>query len=162
MLSSEGDNQNEASNKEVSPCIVLYSDRLHKLWFIVDRKLRSSPAMPRKGWSGPLCLCQLVTAPFPPYQSHAYVPVVEAGTFPFYRTEDTEEERFAFFFSPLQLRLICHFRRLLYVACTRAQCLLYLSHVEKRKVAGETKNKLLSPFLATIKQENQVRVFIST
>ncbi|KXN84725.1 ATP-dependent DNA helicase PcrA, partial [Leucoagaricus sp. SymC.cos] len=64
--------------------------------------------------------------------------LVEAGTFPFYRTEDVEEER-----------------RLLYVACTRAQCLLYLLHAEKRKVAGETKNKVLSPFLSVITQENQ-------
>ncbi|KAL9714066.1 ATP-dependent DNA helicase srs2 [Leucoagaricus gongylophorus] len=61
--------------------------------------------------------------------------VVEAGTFPFYRSEDAEEER-----------------RLLYVACTRAQCLLYLSYTERRKIAGEAKNKTLSPFLTSIRQ----------
>ncbi|KAF9445472.1 P-loop containing nucleoside triphosphate hydrolase protein [Macrolepiota fuliginosa MF-IS2] len=67
-----------------------------------------------------------------------FVPSVEDGTFPFYRTEDVEEER-----------------RLLYVACTRAQCLLYLSYAKKRKVAGETKNKVLSPFISTVKSESQ-------
>jgi len=61
------------------------------------------------------------------------VPAVEDGTFPFYRTEDIEEER-----------------RLLYVACTRAQGLLYLSHAAVRKVAGETKTKKLSEFVSVI------------
>ncbi|RDB25802.1 ATP-dependent DNA helicase PcrA [Hypsizygus marmoreus] len=65
------------------------------------------------------------------------IPAVEQGTFPFYRSEDIEEER-----------------RLLYVACTRAQGLLYLSHVEKRKVAGDTKSKELSEFISVITKQN--------
>jgi len=66
------------------------------------------------------------------------IPAVENGTFPFYRTDDVEEER-----------------RLLYVACTRAQGLLYLSHSSKRKVAGETKTKELSDFISVVTKANQ-------
>ncbi|KAF8656236.1 hypothetical protein AX16_002672 [Volvariella volvacea WC 439] len=58
------------------------------------------------------------------------IPAVEKGTFPIYRSDDTEEER-----------------RLLYVACTRAQGFLYLSYVRQRKSAGETKTKELSDFI---------------
>ncbi len=47
-------------------------------------------------------------------------------------------------------------RRLLYVACTRAQCLLYLSHAEKRNIAGETKTRTMSPFLSAVRSENEV------
>ncbi|KAJ7283248.1 P-loop containing nucleoside triphosphate hydrolase protein [Mycena rebaudengoi] len=65
------------------------------------------------------------------------IPAVEQGTFPFYRTDDIQEER-----------------RLLYVACTRAQSLLYLSHVTKRKVAGETKTKELSEFIVAATKEH--------
>ncbi|KAF8896349.1 P-loop containing nucleoside triphosphate hydrolase protein [Infundibulicybe gibba] len=65
------------------------------------------------------------------------IPAVEQGTFPFYRTEDVEEER-----------------RLLYVACTRAQGLLYLTHATRRKIAGETKTKELSPFVSTVIKDN--------
>ncbi|KAJ4500772.1 P-loop containing nucleoside triphosphate hydrolase protein [Lentinula lateritia] len=61
------------------------------------------------------------------------VPAVEEGTFPFYRTDDVEEER-----------------RLLYVACTRAQSLLYLSYATQRKVSGETKTRDLSPFVSSV------------
>ncbi|KAJ3885161.1 P-loop containing nucleoside triphosphate hydrolase protein [Lentinula edodes] len=61
------------------------------------------------------------------------VPAVEQGTFPFYRTDDVEEER-----------------RLLYVACTRAQSLLYLSYATQRKVSGETKTRDLSPFVSSV------------
>lgn len=77
--------------------------------------------------------------------------VVEAGTFPFYRSEDAEEERLVV---PRWLSRNCwwYTRRLLYVACTRAQCLLYLSYTERRKIAGEAKNKTLSPFLTSIRQ----------
>ncbi|KAJ7047915.1 P-loop containing nucleoside triphosphate hydrolase protein [Mycena alexandri] len=65
------------------------------------------------------------------------IPAVEQGTFPFYRTDDVQEER-----------------RLLYVACTRAQTLLYLSHVSKRKVGGETKTKEISEFVASATKEH--------
>ncbi|OJA17125.1 hypothetical protein AZE42_02583 [Rhizopogon vesiculosus] len=62
-----------------------------------------------------------------------FIPAVESGTFPFSRADDIEEER-----------------RLLYVACTRAQTLLYLTHSSKRKVAGESKSRDLSEFIAPI------------
>ncbi|KAF9468047.1 UvrD-helicase-domain-containing protein [Collybia nuda] len=65
------------------------------------------------------------------------IPAVEQGTFPFHRTNDVEEER-----------------RLLYVACTRAQSLLYLLHTIKRKVAGETKTKELSEFVSAVTKQN--------
>ncbi|THV07389.1 UvrD-helicase-domain-containing protein [Dendrothele bispora CBS 962.96] len=65
------------------------------------------------------------------------IPAVEQGTFPFYRSEDIEEER-----------------RLLYVACTRAQSLLYISHASQRKVAGETKGKELSGFISAVAKQN--------
>ncbi|KAF5391670.1 hypothetical protein D9757_002375 [Collybiopsis confluens] len=65
------------------------------------------------------------------------VPAVEQGIFPFYRTEDVEEER-----------------RLLYVACTRAQSLLYLTHATSRKVAGDIKTKELSAFISSVTKED--------
>ncbi|KAG2070745.1 UvrD-helicase-domain-containing protein [Suillus decipiens] len=58
---------------------------------------------------------------------------VPAGTFPFYRSDDVHEER-----------------RLLYVACTRAQTSLYLTHTSKRKVAGIFKSRDLSEFISKI------------
>ncbi|KAJ3796874.1 P-loop containing nucleoside triphosphate hydrolase protein [Lentinula aff. detonsa] len=65
------------------------------------------------------------------------IPAAEQGVFPFYRTDDVEEER-----------------RLLYVACTRAQSLLYLSYATQRKVAGETKARDLSPFVSSVVRQN--------
>ncbi|CAA7266986.1 unnamed protein product [Cyclocybe aegerita] len=65
------------------------------------------------------------------------IPSVDNDTFPFYRTEDIDEER-----------------RLLYVACTRAQTLLYLLYSDKRQVAGKTKNKGLSEFVDDVKQKD--------
>ena len=41
------------------------------------------------------------------------------------------------------------FRRLLYVACTRAQGLLYLSHTKVRKIGGVEKPRELSFFVAS-------------
>ncbi|EIW84369.1 P-loop containing nucleoside triphosphate hydrolase protein [Coniophora puteana RWD-64-598 SS2] len=64
------------------------------------------------------------------------IPAVEDGTFPFYRTEDTEEER-----------------RLLYVACTRAQSLLYLSHSSSRKTAGQSQRKSVSDFVSAVRKQ---------
>ncbi|KAH7925501.1 UvrD-helicase-domain-containing protein [Leucogyrophana mollusca] len=60
------------------------------------------------------------------------------GTFPFYRADDIEEER-----------------RLLYVACTRAQTLLYLTYSLKRKVAGDAKTKDLSEFVSAVVRKDQ-------
>ncbi|KAF5382208.1 hypothetical protein D9615_004383 [Tricholomella constricta] len=65
------------------------------------------------------------------------VPSTEQGTFPFARSENVEEER-----------------RLLYVACTRAQGLLYLSHAERRNVAGLTKDRGVSPFISAVVGED--------
>ncbi|EUC56724.1 ATP-dependent DNA helicase [Rhizoctonia solani AG-3 Rhs1AP] len=65
------------------------------------------------------------------------VPAVEGGTYPFYRAEDVEEER-----------------RLLYVACTRAQALLYLTHSSSRMVGGETRKTTLSEFVSCITQQD--------
>ncbi|KAI0065105.1 UvrD-helicase-domain-containing protein [Artomyces pyxidatus] len=66
------------------------------------------------------------------------VPAVEDGVYPFSRTESVEEER-----------------RLLYVACTRAQGLLYLSHVESRMVAGSTTYPDLSDFIGVVVRDGQ-------
>lgn len=52
-----------------------------------------------------------------------------------------------------------NFRRLLYVACTRAQGLLYLSHAAVRKVAGETKTKKLSEFVSVVTNQNPVGIW---
>ncbi|KAG7089539.1 hypothetical protein E1B28_011212 [Marasmius oreades] len=65
------------------------------------------------------------------------IPAVEQGTFPFYRSEDIEEER-----------------RLLYVACTRAQSLLYVSHASTRKVGGDVKSRELSAFISSTAEAN--------
>ncbi|KAF9532506.1 P-loop containing nucleoside triphosphate hydrolase protein [Crepidotus variabilis] len=65
------------------------------------------------------------------------VPAVDSEIFPFYRTDDIEEER-----------------RLLYVACTRAQSLLYLLYSSKRQVAGKAKDKGLSPFVSVPLEKN--------
>lgn len=65
-----------------------------------------------------------------------FIPAVEEGTFPFALSEDLNEER-----------------RLLYVACTRAQNLLYLSHCNKRLVAGRQIDRKLSAFVASVIEE---------
>ncbi|KAH9481404.1 ATP-dependent DNA helicase srs2 [Psilocybe cubensis] len=66
------------------------------------------------------------------------VPSVDQETFPFYRTEDIDEER-----------------RLLYVAFTRAKSLLYVLMAEKRVVAGKTKSKRLSNFVASVRGKDE-------
>ncbi|KDR76278.1 hypothetical protein GALMADRAFT_225966 [Galerina marginata CBS 339.88] len=66
------------------------------------------------------------------------IPAVDQDTFPFYRTEDIDEER-----------------RLLYVACTRAQALLYILHSKKRMVGGKTKEKKLSDFVSVVRGKNE-------
>ncbi|KAH7884318.1 P-loop containing nucleoside triphosphate hydrolase protein [Phlebopus sp. FC_14] len=66
-----------------------------------------------------------------------FIPAVEKGTFPFYRAEDTEEER-----------------RLLYVACTRAQTMLYLTHSLGRKTAGQMQGKDVSEFVSGLRDRN--------
>ncbi|KAG5634226.1 hypothetical protein H0H81_002799 [Sphagnurus paluster] len=65
------------------------------------------------------------------------VPSVEDGTFPFARSEDVDEER-----------------RLLYVACTRAQGLLYLSCAKRRTIAGIGKDREVSPFISAVVEDD--------
>jgi hypothetical protein len=47
-------------------------------------------------------------------------------------------------------------RRLLYVACTRAQSLLYLLFSRNRQVAGQTKLKTLSDFISVVQEKEVV------
>lgn len=61
------------------------------------------------------------------------IPSVDASTYPFIRSEDEDEER-----------------RLLYVACTRAKALLYLTRSTTRMVAGDQKTRGLSKFIQAI------------
>jgi DNA helicase-2/ATP-dependent DNA helicase PcrA len=121
MLSSEGDNEDAEASKEVKHHFPFY--RL-PLTLIFSQRVTISTCHAAKGLEWPV----------------VFIPAVEQGTFPFYRTEDIEEER-----------------RLLYVACTRAQGLLYLSHAQKRKMAAETKAKDLSSFIGeVIKQDSML------
>lgn len=153
MLSSEGDGQSEEDNKEVCAHLML------KLQADSPNLLESdNHHLPRCKRFGMACSFHSLWYAFPPNKLFVFLTIVlvEDGTFPFYRTEDVEEERFVALTEsiPLILKTI---RRLLYVACTRAQCLLYLSHTEKRKIAGETKTQIMSPFLSAIKTEAQAR-----
>ncbi|KAG8816563.1 hypothetical protein FRC17_000283, partial [Serendipita sp. 399] len=74
-----------------------------------------------------------------------FIPSVEQGTFPFYRSDDIEEER-----------------RLLYVACTRAQIMLYLTHANKRKLGGESKATDLSDYLKDVLKKGPKGTFADT
>lgn len=66
-----------------------------------------------------------------------FVISVEDGTFPFYRSKNSQEE-------------LDEENRLLYVAITRAQTLCYLTHVRQRAVFGESEHREMSPFIARI------------
>ncbi|KAI0784570.1 P-loop containing nucleoside triphosphate hydrolase protein [Abortiporus biennis] len=66
-----------------------------------------------------------------------FIPAVENGTFPSPRAEDKEEER-----------------RLLYVACTRAQGLLYLTYANQRMMNGEKLEKYMSNFVNDLSNKN--------
>ncbi|KAI0775289.1 UvrD-helicase-domain-containing protein [Trametes elegans] len=68
------------------------------------------------------------------------IPAVEHGVFPSTRAEDIEEER-----------------RLLYVACTRAQGLLYLTHTTSRMMSGEYRPQNLSDFVATVRTDARTK-----
>ncbi|KAI0749394.1 P-loop containing nucleoside triphosphate hydrolase protein [Daedaleopsis nitida] len=70
-------------------------------------------------------------------------PVVR-GVFPSTRTEEEEEER-----------------RLLYVACTRAQGMLYLSHTTTRMMSGESVPQEISPYLAALRNNPQTTNLLS-
>jgi ATP-dependent exoDNAse (exonuclease V) beta subunit len=85
---------------------------------------------------------------------------VDKGTFPFFRSEDVEEERSFHKVSGHHPKLIMSTRRLLYVACTRAQSLLYILYTRKRQVAGKTKAAYLSDFVAAVCEKDPVCVII--
>lgn len=61
----------------------------------------------------------------------------------------------------MQPKPIMSTRRLLYVACTRAQSLLYILYSRKRQVAGKTKFNTLSDFISAVCEKDNVRVIIS-
>lgn len=48
------------------------------------------------------------------------------------------------------------YRRLLYVACTRAQSLLYLTHTESRMMSGEYKPQTISSFVGAVRTDPKV------
>lgn len=50
-------------------------------------------------------------------------------------------------------------RRLLYVACTRAKGLLYLTRCLKRTIAGNLMDRKTSQFVSHVEQIDEVRVF---
>ncbi|WFC95779.1 DNA helicase [Malassezia brasiliensis] len=70
-----------------------------------------------------------------------FVPAVEEGTFPFYRSVTPDEQR--------------EERRLLYVAMTRAATNLYLSATSRRLVAGAWQSRSVSAFLAPLLPPSQ-------
>lgn len=51
-------------------------------------------------------------------------------------------------------------RRLLYVACTRAQGLLYLSHTASRNVAGNKMDRKVSPFVSMVQWDDPVSTLV--
>ncbi|KAG8981096.1 hypothetical protein FRC05_003996 [Tulasnella sp. 425] len=67
-----------------------------------------------------------------------FIPSAEQGTFPFYRTGNVTEER-----------------RLLYVACTRAQAFLYLSCAASRMAGGSSSNKECSEFIIPLLKDSR-------
>ncbi|KAJ1593076.1 hypothetical protein NDA11_004666 [Ustilago hordei] len=65
-----------------------------------------------------------------------FIPAIEEGCFPSFRCQKPDE--------------IAEERRLLYVAMTRAESLLYLTHATARMMGGETQDKILSNFVASV------------
>ncbi|KAL7279133.1 hypothetical protein ACG7TL_006973 [Trametes sanguinea] len=68
------------------------------------------------------------------------IPAVQSGVFPSSRAEDVEEER-----------------RLLYVACTRAKGLLYLTHTTSRMMAGEFVPAYISEFISALHHDKKTK-----
>ncbi|SJX61777.1 related to ATP-dependent DNA helicase [Sporisorium reilianum f. sp. reilianum] len=65
-----------------------------------------------------------------------FIPAIEEGCFPSFRCERPDE--------------IAEERRLLYVAMTRAECVLYLTHATARMMGGDTQDKMLSNFVSSV------------
>lgn len=65
-----------------------------------------------------------------------FIPAIEEGCFPSFRCERPDE--------------IAEERRLLYVAMTRAECMLYLTHATARMQGGDTQDKMLSNFVSSV------------
>ncbi|KAJ9478245.1 ATP-dependent DNA helicase SRS2 [Pseudozyma hubeiensis] len=65
-----------------------------------------------------------------------FIPAIEEGCFPSFRCERPDE--------------IAEERRLLYVAMTRAESVLYLTHASARMQGGDTQDKILSNFVASV------------
>ncbi|TIC24622.1 ARM repeat-containing protein [Wallemia mellicola] len=65
-----------------------------------------------------------------------FLPAVESGIIPFYKSETDEQER--------------EERRLLYVGMTRAKATLNITHAENRMVAGSMKYRAVSDFLRNV------------
>lgn len=65
-----------------------------------------------------------------------FIPAIEEGCFPSFRCEKPDE--------------IAEERRLLYVAMTRAESMLYLTHASYRMQGGEGKDKVLSTFVTSV------------
>jgi DNA helicase-2/ATP-dependent DNA helicase PcrA len=75
-----------------------------------------------------------------------FVVGVEEGNMPFYRSTEPAE--------------IAEERRLLYVACTRAQCMLYLTHAAERFIGGggrDAAERSLSRFVAPLAERGKHR-----
>ncbi|CDO74962.1 hypothetical protein BN946_scf184945.g34 [Trametes cinnabarina] len=68
------------------------------------------------------------------------IPAVQSGVFPSTRAEDVDEER-----------------RLLYVACTRAKGLLYLTHTTARMMSGEFVPTHMSDFIGSLRDKKETR-----
>ncbi|GAC96276.1 potential DNA repair helicase [Pseudozyma hubeiensis SY62] len=65
-----------------------------------------------------------------------FIPAIEQGCFPSFRCERPDE--------------VAEERRLLYVAMTRAESVLYLTHASARMQGGDTQDKIISNFVASV------------
>jgi DNA helicase-2/ATP-dependent DNA helicase PcrA len=92
------------------------------------------------------------------------IAAVETGIYPSYRAEDTAEERFVRYQAYPCIALMLEVkRRLLYVACTRAQGLLCLSHASKHMVGSTTLRRTPSEFISfALKPTGAARVLVQS
>lgn len=83
---------------------------------------------------------------------------MEKGVFPAARAEDEEEERCVHFTICNTHVLTSEYRRLLYVACTRAQIFLTVSYAASRFTYGMEQVKEISPFISCLGQRREVHL----